>query len=493
MAITGVQLPSTIEACSKISELFLGLNSQDERNLARNRWADRRRNPRNTRCHAVETLASDLGFGFVLASSARVHHNLTPPGPSRHFSTNGTSVAAVQGVKGTFGRLSAAVSVRFWVATNNDPAAACCLFDSDAFDTFRELALQSSGVNSAAADRIPQLSLRLVQRRPVECALEAICLSLYYFPVRASITLATTNRVAFQALQRFGSLPERLRLQADGRSFLLAISELLQAKQEVGARISFQLVTLSRADPRDRAAFTLAQHFATVAARRRMEDAGLRSLPWIDFEYFAGLQHATQAVTSDVRRAVKSEIQRTLAMRWQDSGSQGALRSAGATLLWRTADKARIPGFAAFLLLLLTDSLHWHRGGSADTEWHNPCACGAQLTARHLADCKIAEPARAECRLQLLAALRDVPQARELEDKHPDLAGLTRAIFQLPHSANDNDQCRILFGLVSKQECQAAVSRLGVDDDTTKNFLLNQLPVTLACSAFAGWQQCNQD
>ena len=300
----------------------------------------------------------------------------------------------------------------------------------------------------------------------------------------------TTNKAAATVFETLGQKSVRQLLRTAGFPFWFALRQLALQKAATGAQLAISWVDTSRANPDIAALLQLSRHHATVAAQRPDDDPFYRPINWHLFVPNLRCEYERAPICDDIRLVCKRVLQQESLQRWRLSATQGAFWAEAAGRLWKSLIPANVFGLEAFALLATTNSIEWRRGGDEVTQWQNPCSCGAIATVSHILQCAESQHSRAVLLRQFQDAVCD-NSSRSARDlcRLSDFSAFINQWFGV-EDENELLTCRLMLGLFSRSELQAAFARHSVADEPTQRYWKTLAPRLCMNSGLQALQQC---
>ena len=530
--ITGLRVPSWMEVCVKGSELFIRMNSSDDR------WGQlgrvlMRHNVSATVDATTRLHGPNGGSRIARAAYLTVHvlrwslHLAEERRPgSRHAhlfdvdalpalpTADQCSSTALVDLIG--GQQHIAHDVWCGWSTAADPPQQVDVYTDGSYDA----SSSTSAWSIAVGDRwlqdnyltVPSDETQLHAGHLAGCTLiggnitcsngiypaelQAIARVLAAFPLTVRLHIHSDSEASIAAITAYQLQPnERKRLRMSARPLLRLIHHLLARRTAAGSITDFSHVAAHSEDTDidsvgNRMADYQANHARTNPARSRPHS--LRQLPLAACEpHLHVCDEAGMAVIDDLRCAIWSLRQSQVMTKWQAKADQGVFAGAGMVELGSAA--LHSSALQSTLLHVATNSMQYQWVDGADaadaaTLQQLQCAaCHTTMTLLHLAVCPDAPASayRHQLRIDILGLIAEFDDADSWYYRHcrQQLPSLIHRLFPPPRDvrlAADRQplilhSARCLIGAFTVAEGSAVSTAIGLKDATQKQMFVTRL------------------
>jgi len=509
-------LPSWLEAAIKVSELFIRMNSNDDR------WAPLGRHLMRQDCTSkvdsnTPLPRADSGSGLTRAAYLALHKlrwtlHLTdqpragsrhrhlfkvepldalPPlthcssTPLIHFNTHqshtahdiwtgwGRLLPSADVVVYTDGSYSSASSTSAWSLVVSDQWLNCN-FASIPSDEQLILPAHVGGATTVGA------SIKCT-RGVYPAELQAIARSIAMFPLTFNLDLHTDSLASLKAIDSYErQLNPRQRLRMSARPLLQLVSHLISSRNAAGGSVTLSHVRAHTTDSDvNSVGNRLADYQANLARSKpdRSWPLGLSELPLSACEHHLTIrQHDDTQMIDDVRRTALIQLRSHAMMKWSGRDeSQGCFAHQGILNLGRTALKHGDMAEQTTLVHVATNSIHYHwveqDDGTSALQQIQCSSCQQTMTLTHLISCTDSESVRVRQQLQndIIDIIDNSNHTSDWLRNHRHLTPhqFARQLFPPPSSATTTGEqqlhlTRIMIGAFTSAEANAALKLLGV-------------------------------
>lgn len=419
---TGLRLPSWMEACVKISELFLRLNSADPR------WGELGRVLMRTTCGSVVDASTSLPRTSRLARAAYLATHVLQwslhlrdahrPGhrhqhlfavPAEATATMPLACSSSHPVTLTAG--SSNVAHDIWSGWGCDaPAQTVEVYTDGSFASLSQTSAWSmvvaddwltSNFGSVPSEEQLVTSAHLAGATMfgshIECTtgvypaeLQAIARTMAALPLSFTLTIHTDSLSSILAINAFQQqCNERRRMRMAARPLLQLIDHLLHRRLDAGGTLSLQHVGAHSTDTDIHSVGNRMADFQANLARSRPDRSWprtLRQLPLSACEpHMHVLREDGKPIINDIRQSAWSDRLQQAMERWSFKLGQGLLAGEGIVDLGRIALRHGSRSQQSAVIHVATNSIHYHWVDSVDGDGA-PSSSLEQLWCDHCED-----------------------------------------------------------------------------------------------------------